>query len=376
MAHPVLTAHTDHPDAAEAAGHLAGQLAGADPRVVLFFCSAAHDGAAISAALRERFPRAEVVGCTTAGEFTERARGEQGVSAMALGADRVTACAAALARTDGGDVDGAVRGAAASLGAALGIDLREADPRRYVGVVLVEGLRGREEAVNHALGMAAPSLSFVGGSAGDNLAFQQTRVFHNGEASDDGAALLLMEMAVPFVVAKTCSFVPSGEVFTITRADAPNRTVYEVNGRPVLEAYAEAAGVAADALDGRVFMRHPWGMMLDGEPWIRSPQQSLPGGGLKFYCQIEEGMQLHMMNSTDLVGETDAALQRSAGEIGGTVGGALVFNCILRRLELDAEELHEPFLRVFSGFPAAGFHTYGESYLGHINQTCTGLLFA
>ena len=370
-----LSAHTSLAGSAVAAEDLAAQLAAADPRAIVFFCSAAHDGAAISGALRERFPRAEVIGCTTAGEFTERARGETGVSAMALGGERVASCAARLARFDGG-VQPAIQGAADGIGRALGVDLRTADPSRYVGIVLVEGLRGREEAANHALGMAAPALEFVGGSAGDNLAFKSTRVFCNGEESDDGAALLLMEMAVPFVVAMTCSFEPGDDLFTITRADAPNRVVYEVNGRPVLEAYAEAAGVEVPKLDTSVFMRRPWGMMLDDEAWIRSPQQALPDGGLKFYCEIEEGMELHVMRGTDLVGETEAALRRAASDVGGQIGGALVFNCILRRLELDAEDAHEPFLRIFSGFPAAGFHTYGESYLGHINQTCTGLVFA
>ena len=370
-----ISAHTALAGTAEAAEHLASQIAAADPRVIVFFCSAAHDGAALSGALRGRFPRAEVIGCTTAGEFIERARGETGVSAMALGADRVTSCATRLARFGTG-VYPAVQHAADEIGRDLGVELRAADPSRYVGVVLVEGLRGREEAANHALGIAAPSLEFVGGSAGDNLAFKSTRVFRNGEESDDGAALLVMEMAVPFVVAMTCSFEPSDSFFTITRADAPNRIVYEVDGRPVLEAYAEAAGVEPGKLDTRVFMRQPWGMMLDEEAWIRSPQQALPDGGLKFYCEIEEGMGLHIMRGTDLVGETEAALRRAAAEVGGRIGGALVFNCILRRLELDAEDAHEPFLRVFSGFPAAGFHTYGESYLGHINQTCTGLVFA
>lgn len=48
---------------------------------------------------------------------------------------------------------------------------------------------------------------------------------------------------------------------------------------------------------------------------------------------------------------------------------------MLRRFELDAKNLHGPFLEAFSGLQMAGFHTYGESYLAHINQTLTGLWF-
>jgi hypothetical protein len=56
------------------------------------------------------------------------------------------------------------------------------------------------------------------------------------------------------------------------------------------------------------------------------------------------------------------------------MSGGLAFNCILRRLDMDAQSLHAPFLRTFEGLQCAGFHTYGESYLGHINQTLTSVL--
>lgn len=366
---------TDRREAGDAAHHLAEQFGAGDPRAIVFFCSHHYDGAVLSAALRKHYPAAEVIGCTTAGEFTDRERGQGGVSALALGADRVRSCAASLARFEGG-VNPGIRSATDQIAAKLGFDLRDADPRRYVGLVLVEGLRGREEAANHALGMAAPALAFVGGSAGDDLEFQRTRVFCNGEASDDGAALLVLEMEVPFAIVKTCSVAPTEHEFTITRADAANRVVYEVNGRPALDAYAEAVGVSPGELGLGVFMKHPWGMLLDGEPWIRSPKQVLPDGGLHFACAVEEDMALQVMRSTDLVGETRRAFAQVERELGQPIGGALIFNCTLRRLELDAADTHDSFLQIFSRFPMAGLHTYGESYLGHMNQTCTGLIFA
>ena len=78
------SAFTAHLDASAAAEDLLDQLGPDAPCAVLFFCSWQHDGAALSAALRERWPGTSVIGCTTAGAFTESDESADGVSAFAL----------------------------------------------------------------------------------------------------------------------------------------------------------------------------------------------------------------------------------------------------------------------------------------------------
>lgn len=373
------SAHSREKDSRKAAAEIIsqfdGQLQGASPTAVFVFLSAAHDGTVIMSSLRERYPSAQAIGCTTAGEFVEREGSVGGVAAMALPASTARAAHAVVARFEGG-VEAGILDAAKKLGKLAGAELKTLDPTRWVGVLLADGMGMKEEAINDALGVAAPQLVFVGGSAGDDLAFKQTLIFCNGEKSTDGVVLLLLDMAVPFTFAKTCSFEPTKHHFTITKADESNRTVYELNGKPAQEVYAKACGTTVDKLGSEVFMSHPVGMMLDGDPWIRSPYQLTPDGGLKFFCRITEGSEVYLMNSTDLVGETRAAMKRAARAVGGKPKGALAFNCILRRLELDATKAHDGFLKAFGGVPTLGFHTYGESYLGHVNQTCTALVFA
>ncbi|HEX7479919.1 MAG TPA: FIST N-terminal domain-containing protein [Polyangiales bacterium] len=375
MASDIASAYTRLLEVNAAAGELIAQLSDVEPVAISFFASHHHDGAALSARLRQVFPRAAVIGCTTAGELTQEAWLSGSVSALALGRGKVRAAAAALARFDQGVAAG-IASAGEQLSTAMALELRQADPCRYVGVVLVEGLRMHEEAANDALGNLAPTVSFVGGSAGDDGEFKRTRVFCNGEESDNGAALLLLDAAVPFVVTKTCSFEPASADFPVTRVDVEKRIVYEIDGRPVLEVYAELVGVAKSALDDRVFMAHPFGLMIDGKPWIRSPQRVLPDGGLKFYCQILEGMRVHVMRSIGLVADTRRELSQVRARLGGSMSGGLAFNCILRRKEIDAMQTQAAFIESFAGLQMAGFHTYGESWLGHINQTFTGLWFA
>jgi len=359
---------------ADAARELVEQFGAVDAGAVLFFASPAVAGKPIAAALTQRFPEAPVIGCTSSGEFTERGTATGGVSAVVLPRAVVRRGAAALARLDGG-LDQQIAAAVADVEQQLQVSLRDADPERYVGLFLIDGVHGSEERANEMLGNLAPLLSFVGGSAGDDLRFTTTEVFCGDASSEHGAALLVLDVAVPFTVVKTCSFTKAGTSFTVTEADVPNRIVWQLDGRAAAEVYAEAVGSSVDALDSNVFMAHPLGLMIDDQPWIRSPQQVIDRRGVKFYCQILPGMEVDLMRSTDLIGETRSALQRAAAQLGGTVSGSVMFNCILRRLEIDAKGLNDEFVAALGGIPAAGFHTYGESWLGHMNQTLTAVMF-
>lgn len=364
-------------DTATAVAELTAQLQDMQPNVIVFFASAAHDGSTVSEHLRTAFPSAQVIGCTTAGEFTERGTHDGGITGLALSKEKVARAAARIASYDKTAVEDAIHRATREIASEIGVtDLRNADPSRYVGIVLFDGLSGQEERVNEILGNIAPMLSFVGGSAGDALEFKSTRVFANGEETSTGAVFLLLDAAVPFTIGKTCSFEPTSHAFRVTKADVHNRTVYEVDGKPVLDVYAAALGITPDRLTSDVFMSHPVGLVIDGEPWIRSPQRALPDGGLKFYCNIAQGMKIRIMNSTDLVRDAHEAIERAQKDLGAPVAGGLAFNCVLRRLEMDAKKLHEPFLESFEGMQVGGFHTYGETWLGHINQTLTALWFA
>jgi hypothetical protein len=341
---------------------------------VLYFASAGYQPSDLAGPLSARFPGAAVIGCSTAGEFTDAVTGTGGISAIALPDGMITRAVAALGDLSV-DVAAGTDAAVRQLEAAFGKPLRDLDPGTHVGFALIDGMHGAEELVNERLGNAAPLLDVVGGSAGDDLAFDHTWVAVGNQVSTNGVAVLICATGVPFRVIKTCSFSPTGSVLHITKADVPNRTVLEFDGRPAAQAYAEAVGVPVDALDSSVWTHHPVGLMIDGQPWIRSPQLITAEGGIKFYAQILEGMDVHVMDAGDLIRETAAAIAAGQADLGGRSSGAVWFNCVLRRLELDADNLDAGFLAALGEAPAAGFHTYGETWLGHVNQTLTGVLF-
>ncbi len=208
----------------------------------------------------------------------------------------------------------------------------------------------------------------------DDVAFKQTHVFADGEALSDAAVLVLMKPGVSFRILKTQSFVPTDATLVATKTDEAAREVIEFDGRPAVEAYAEAVGLPVEsASEG--FMNHPVGLMVGSEPYVRSPQQVLANGAIRFYCNIIEGMQLSVLDGTDIIADTRAALAGAGADMGGL--SALVnFNCILRTLELDSKGLSGAYGTLFRGHPTVGSRPTASSTSayqpdGHDARVCS-----
>lgn len=364
----IKTAFSTQASAAAAVAELKQQSAGTDPRVILCFASPRYDPAALSQELKTAFPKACIAGCTTAGEIVSGKMLSGSVVAMFLDSAVVGRAACAIVEHIAGGAG--ARAALSTLASEFGMPLSAMDIQKYAGIVLFDGLSGAEERLMEEIGDLT-DLFFVGGSAGDDLAFKSTHVFANGVAYTDAALLLLLEIPGGFDIIKTQSFVPAGKTLVATEVDVPNRTVIRFDGKPAVTAYAEAVGAAPEKAAGE-FMLHPLGLMVDGQPYVRSPQR-VQDQAMAFYCRINEGAELQVLNGTDILADTRAALAAKLAEM-GQISGIVDFHCILRTLELRAEKRCDEYGRVFGDIPAVGFSTYGEAYLGHINQTSTMLV--
>jgi len=365
----VRTARASETNADDVARAIRAELAPAEPVVVLWFAGGARDPKALGEAMQRAFPGALVVGCTTAGELEGAAWQKGSVVALGLGSDLVRDAAATVIERLGERGD--VKDALAPLQAHLGRPLADLDPSKYVGVLLVDGLGMAEERLMDRLGDLT-DIAIVGGSAGDDLAFQATWVSKDGFAYTDAAILLLLEPAVPFHVLKTQSFRALDRTLRVTQVDEDARVVHAFDGKPAATRYAELLGIRPDELPAH-FQRHPLGLMVGEEPFVRSPQQ-LRGESVVFYCNVREGMVLTLLESTDIVDDTRRALAKARDEL-GSISALVDFDCVLRALELDGKGRREAYGALFEGMAAIGFCTYGEQFVGHVNQTATMLLF-
>lgn len=336
-------------------GAVAGQLKTrlpAEPTFLVYFHSVDFDAAAVADTLAKAYPGVPSIGCSTAGEIVTGRMLDKSLVVGAFTGEVVPK--AAVVPILGDDVGAALK--------ALTADFGEADLATHVGVILMDGLSGKEEQIMDSLGNST-DLTFVGGSAGDDLRFAKTFVAANGRVVGGSGALALLQVPAGYDLIKTQSFCPTGKTLTPTKVDRAARAVLEFDGKPAAQAYAQAVGADSTATATHAFMDAPLGLMAGSEPFVRSPQR-IDNDKLHFYCSVMEGVELSVLKGTDIVADTAQALA------GSDHRGLMVFNCILRTLELKDQGKTEAFGKLFAK-PSVGFSTYGEAYIGHINQTAT-----
>ena len=258
-----------------------------------------------------------------------------------------------------------------SFGVHFGGSMAYMDPKEYVGLVLIDGLSVQEEKINERIGDLT-NITFIGGSAGDDLKFQKTHVFAEGKVYTNAAVLILIKSNTPFDILKTQSFQASEKKAVITKANEPERKIIEINNHPAVDEYSNMVGKPRDKVSD-AFFEHPLGIVFEDQIFVRSPQKT-EDDKMVFYCSVKEGMELKMLNSTDIVPDTQNALNDKLATF-GDISAIVNFHCILRTIDLKQKEQTEQYGNIFKDIPTIGFSTYGESYVGHINQTSTMLLF-
>lgn len=348
---------------------------GLEPTAVLVFASASHDAPSLATALAERFPGAITAGCTTMGEVGPEGATEGGVSAVAL-VPPVRAAATLIDLASFQFEDG--RATIDALTAQIGASRLSAD--RHVFLTLTDGLSGTEEILVASLGVYAPGVPLVGGSAGDDFEFDRTWAWVDGESHSAAAAVILLEPRVPFHPFHVHHYQPTERRVVVTDADPARRMIRELDGFPALEVLASLLGESVEALrtDPQAILAHrsvTFGFQAGETFYLRGIMTVQDDGSLLMGGAVEEGAVLALMEGGDLVDDTRLGVQQALEALGGSPSGMVLFSCGGRQLEARARGVVEPMVHAMSPVPAAGFVTYGEQFGPmQINHTLTGLL--
>ncbi len=365
----IRTAHSSKETVRDIVSDIRHQTSGFNPNAVIYFASSRFDPEPLSQQMQEQFRKASVFGCSTAGEIVSGKMLKGSVAAMLFDSDALTDICISVAENIRSENH--IPEVFGQFEAHYRTQVAEMDFEKYVGIILADGLSGAEEKLMEKIGDLT-DVMFIGASAGDDLKFEQTYIYADGKAYTDAAVLALLRPAAGFDVIKTQSFSALDRKLTATKVNEASRTVLEFDNKPAATAYAQALGISVKEAQ-RHFMKHPLGLMVGDEPYVRSPRQ-FRGSDMLFYCNIKEGMELSLLESTDIVSDTRQALAEKKAEL-NSISGIINFHCILRTLELEQEKQSEAYGNIFSDIPTVGFSTYGEEYIGHINQTSTMLVF-
>jgi hypothetical protein len=355
-----------------AVGELTAQLEGADLAGVFVFVAGPWDHDRLGPALTSAFA-CPTVGATTAG---------------LVGPDGYTATGIVAAGFYGATVDFAVS-AVSPLSqchqavAAAAADLQNRLDRRPLhhqafATILVDGLSMVEERMAAALYQSLGNVPIVGGSAGDELTFTDTRVLVDGEFRRGAAAVVAVSGPFACRVMRAQHFQPSERVVVVTSASPERRIIHELDGESALVRYCEVIGIPQSELAPSDYSSHPLLLKLADSHYVRSIKRPLADGSLELLCAIDEGLVLRIGVGQDPVANLVRSLEEAKRELGTDhLLGGLCFDCILRRLEFDASGSSAAIGGILDQAGLLGFSTYGEQVGGvHVNQTMTGVAFA
>ncbi len=374
--------------AATGAIRLVADLGGA-PTMVVVFASTKQPLAEVLNGLRAALPDTTVLGCSTAGELTEKGDAKGHTALFAVRGDlKVHAGYSAGLKAD---AEAAVVRAAAPCPATV-----EGYPHK-TAMIFLDALSGvSEEVTLLAADALGGEVRLAGGAAGDDLAMKAPLVGLGGDSGADSVVIATLFTKAPLGVGVCHGHRNLSGPLTITRS--VGATVFEVDGRPAWDVWreqtaaaAKADGIDVDALTDDTVI----GFLLQFEagldtgndvPKIRAPLSRGSDGSLSFACGIPEGSVIRITESAgdqQISSAREAALRARAQMGGGEVAGALVFDCICRNLILkDRFGLAVAGMtEALGNAPLAGFESYGEvaldagDFSGFHNTTTVVLAF-
>ena len=349
------------------------QISQPDASLIIFFCSSRYDLAGLANALNRLFGDTPVIGCTTAGEIGPAGYCDHSISGASFPADHFVASVARLDSLKSAEI-GRLQTFAHNL--VLRHEHSKGELPNTFAMLLIDGVSQREDAVTRTLFNSLPTIPIVGGSTGDDLVFEATWVFHQGQFHTNSALMLLMSTRCAIAPVKSQHFVATDQRLVITAADPERRLVTEINGLPAASEYARLTGVDVDDLNLMRFAASPVVVMIEGKEYVRSIRRANPDGSLSFYCAIEAGLVFRVARGVDLIENLRLSLE-SVRQTLGPPQVLLACDCVLRKLEMGQSDDTARASALTQACNTLGFNSYGEQFGGvHVNQTFTGLAIA
>ncbi|HWJ79741.1 MAG TPA: FIST N-terminal domain-containing protein [Niallia sp.] len=341
-----------------------------DPALVLFFTSTAYSFEELTTQFVKKYPNAQIVGVTTTGEIGPFGFDEFSVSVQSY-SHQIGKIKASLIN-DIVKYPIFERNNIIDAAKTVGINTQSTSiEKEGLAFVFPVGLKAAEEKMLSVINSIFTHDGFpvFGGTAGDDAKFETTFVSVNGQITSTGGAVIFMKPTIDFYILKENNFNSTGKKLKITKADPEKRIVYEMDGRPAAQAYANAINVPTHDL-AKHWALHPLGRKFSNDFYNASPFEVKPSGAIEFYCQVYEGTILDVLQPRDAVKVMENTIDQFSNHF-GELYGVLTCNCILRKLQFKQEHLFQTLNDRLKQLPnLCGFSSYGEQLnKSQLNQT-------
>ena len=343
---------------------LGAQLAASVPHpdAIIVFLSAQHDYPGVLRQLRARFPKSQILGCSSAGEFNTAHQGEGSASAFAISSPDML-FTAAFATGISRDPANAAR--------QLLSGFRGFKENRYPyrsALVLNDALAGSADELVTILNMETGGhYKFFGGGAGDDAAFVSTHVFYGDQAATDAAVALEILSTRPIGVGVRHGWTAATEPMRVTSSKGNIvESLEAVAAAEIFAHHAQQTGQPFDLAAPLPFFLHNIAGMHQQEGFkLRVPLAIVNDGAVCFAAEIPQGSAISIMSATpeSAMRAAHSAAQEAMRQLDGhKPGGALLFDCVATRLRLGSNFGQEVQLvqKTIGDVELAGCNTYGQ----------------
>jgi len=330
--------------------------------------------------IKETFPEAKVIGCSTSGLILSKTIESWGISILAIGSQKLHFGVSCIKNISKNKINLASKELAQKAIEDFGLD------RRQISLLLTDGLSQNNslllKGIQESFGFHSPIL---GAGSSDNFQSKKTYQYFENEVLTDSAIAVILGGQISTGFSSQHGWKPLGKPRIITKAK--KNIIKEINNKKAISIYEEFFADQAISLFSHRLNRmrdfYPLGMLIEGEKkyLLQQVVDVTDKGDLICQGKIPEGTEVHIM-----IGNKDSCRQsalNAACEVkeslfGKTPDLVIVFESASRQKLLGRNIFQEiQIIKEVLGenVPIFGMYAYGEfAPLGTPGQTSQSFL--
>ena len=302
--------------------------------------------------LKKKFPKAIIVGATTAGEISH-AKIKENSTVISLSLFENTTLKTYYTKK-------------ITTKSAKQLYKNISSKNIKAAIVLSEGLYGEDyDGFTKGIKKANPNFIIAGGLAGDNFKLEQTSIFLNDKIYNKGAIAVSFSGKNLYADNRyNLNWIPIGKEFTITSAD--KNILYEIDNTNAIEIFKRYLG---DEITNNNASALPNFQLLykEGNTVVSRTPMAIDGNSIVLAAPIKNNQRFRFgfSNATSVISGSN----KISDEISTKPAEAIyIYSCIARKTLLG-KVLENEFRSFEDIAPTSGFFTYGEFYSADTNNT-------